>query len=767
MIARGGIVACRELDRWRWSIAIVLLSLVSSPAVDGIGRGDDDPAGVADRPSGGPTPIAAILSLTDEERNRTASVTTRGIVTLADPDLFFFAIQDGSAGIYVKAMHLATDTEWVGRRRTLHLGQEVGVTGVLDRGGFAPVIVLEDMHSGNDAPLPEPLRPDPSRLFHGADNCKRVELTGVVQGFRDDGLHWGLVVEVAARRMLVRISKRHLPGNPSPLVDATVRMTGVVAAIRNTRGDFLSPSLWIARPDDLQILEAAPAGPFETPQVPLGGIGRYRLVPVTGHRLQTEGTVTCALPGRFFFLQEGLNGLRVQTSSDASFVPGDRLRVAGFLDMSRQSASIVEALVKKVGHEDPPEPHPIEPDELVRLNTEARQAGVIAEPSNFDGCLVSFAAKLVEVNPLAPGKVQLILTRGASTVPAVFEGLDISPFTRLLPGSELEVTGVMQIHLQGAEEMASFAADPVIQQLGLQLRSAADVRVLTTPSWWTPRRLAALLAGVLALLAGMLAWVWLLRREIAAQSLLLVREMRTRRDAAVEFQATLRERNRMAATLHDTLLQTLTGIRFQLGACLSRGRSVTDEAAEHLAIAQKMVDLASRELRESVWGLRTMPMEGQSFMDSLAAMVRHLGRGHAEHLACRTTGSPFVVPNFVAGNLLLFAQEAINNALKHADAKKIMLDVDFDPALGTIDLSVRDDGSGFTPGTEAGPEQGHFGLTGMRERIERLGGTFTVDTAPGRGTTIHAKVHKRDYDSQIDPSDGRQALPPVGATTPS
>jgi len=714
-----------------------------------------------------PTPIAEILSLPAEERHRTALVTARGVVTLADPDLFFFAIQDASAGIYVKAMHLAKDAEWVSLRRSLHLGQEVEVKGVLDRGGFAPVIVLEEMRTGGDKPLPEPQRPDPSRLLHGADNCRRVELAGVVQGFRDEGLHWGLVVEVAARRMLARISKRHLPDGPDRLVDATVRMTGVVAAIRNTRGDFLAPSLWIARPDDLEILEAAPAEPFETPQVPLDAIGRYRLEPVTGHRLQTEGTVTCALPGRFFYLQQGLNGLRVQTSSDSSFAPGDRLRVAGFLDMSQQSASIVEALVKKIGHEDPPQPHPIEPDELVRLNTEARQAGVIAEPSNFDGCLVSFPAKLVEVNQLTPGKVQLILSRGASTVPAVFEGLDVSPFTQLLPGSAIDVTGVMQIHLQGAEEMASFAADPVIQQLALQLRSATDVRVLTTPSWWTPQRLAALLAGVLALLAGMLAWVWLLRREISAQSTLLVSEMRTRRDAAVEFQATLRERNRMAANLHDTLLQTLTGIRFQLGACRTHGRLAGEDTAEHLAVARKMVDLAAQELRESVWGLRTAPMEGQSFMESLSAIVKHLGRGHAERIECRSTGTPFVVRNFVAGNLLLCAQEAVNNALQHAGAKSIEVTVDFDAAFGIVKLCVRDDGTGFAPGDEVGPEQGHFGLTGMRERIERLGGTFTLDTAPGRGTSIRAQVCKRDYDSQIDGIEAAAAAAPANPITPT
>jgi signal transduction histidine kinase len=97
------------------------------------------------------------------------------------------------------------------------------------------------------------------------------------------------------------------------------------------------------------------------------------------------------------------------------------------------------------------------------------------------------------------------------------------------------------------------------------------------------------------------------------------------------------------------------------------------------------------------------------------------------------------LPNFVAGNLLLVAQEAISNAIRHAAATAIDVDVAF-AADGGLTLVVRDDGRGFVPGTEAGPAQGHFGLQGMRERIERLGGTFTVETAPGAGTTVTAHV---------------------------
>ena len=66
-----------------------------------------------------------------------------------------------------------------------------------------------------------------------------------------------------------------------------------------------------------------------------------------------------------------------------------------------------------------------------------------------------------------------------------------------------------------------------------------------------------------------------------------------------------------------------------------------------------------------------------------------------------------------------------------------------------IELIIRDDGVGFTPGTQAGPLQGHFGLAGIRERMERLGGTLRIESAPGRGTTLTFRVPLRAYDEAM------------------
>jgi signal transduction histidine kinase len=699
--------------------------------------------------------IAAILSRDPAERDPATIVRTRGVVTLAVPDRFDFAVEDDSAGIWVTALQVSDVEPWRSLRQSLRPGDEVEVTGVLDSGGYAPRIVMQEMRVIGNRPLPAPQSADLARLFSGFDNCRRVELTGVVQGVRDRGREWGLVVSSAARRMLVRISKGTLSTPPEQCIDATVRFAGVVGAVRNSRGEFLAPMLWIGGADDIVIIGEPPSAAFAAPLVPLDRIARYRFDPNSGHRLQTEGTVTSVMEGRSFSIQQGLCGIRVQTVSSPPLEPGDRVHVAGFLDMSRQTAGISDAVVQVVGHGAVPAAERISPQEISHINTEARRLGVIAQPSTYDGCLVTFPARLVEKKTAVPGVGQLVLSSGDVTLSAVYEGEGFEPLRGLEPGSDLVVTGVMQVEMVGDEGLSSVASDPIVKQLSLMLRSPADVRVLRTPSWWTAGRLAVALSGLAAVLVGSLLWVGLLRRQVAATTERLAAEMRRRRDAALEFDASLRERNRLAANLHDTLLQTLTGIDFQLGACRAGGQNNGEQPSTHLDVAQKMVAHAAEELRGSVWALRTMPVVGRSFRESLETIAAQTGHGHPEQIAVRVAGIANDVPQFVAGNLLLVAQEALHNAVHHAGARQIEVMATGDAVKGLIDLTVRDDGRGFTPGSQLGPDQGHFGLSGMRERVERLGGTLSIDSQPGSGTTVHAVVPTRDYDRQIDVGDGR------------
>jgi signal transduction histidine kinase len=653
-------------------------------------------------------------------------------------------VQDATGGIWVSLEHLTV------MPRDLRRGSEVEIEGVTDRGGFAPNLNATTAHILGTAPLPEPLMITEERFFSGADTCSRVTVDGILQGYRNDGKQWRLILERAGRRFLASVPKSLLERDPEALVDARLRLTGVLTSRFNTRGEFVSPRVTLQQPDGLTVLEPPRTEPFAAPFVPLDSVAQFRPQPIGGHRIRTEGTVTFVEPDAFIQVQDGPVGVRVHTRASESVAVGDRVEIAGFLDRGRDTAGLAEAVVRRVGRAPALEPTRITPDRMVEIIAEAHRAGLVAKPGNYDGCLIRFAARLVEIEQTRAGGV-LTLASDQSILRATLRGPEFSRLTGIQPGSTLEVTGIIQIDLSDVYEARERWFNPNVARLELLLRSAEDVVVTGTPSWWTPQRLAIALAAVAGVLAVALTLVWALRRQLAVQTARLADEMRSRREAAVEFEATLRERNRLAANLHDTLLQSLAGIRFQLDACrvVSRqGRD--DDSAEHFAVARRMLDHAAQDLRGSVWALRTMPMPGQTFSESIDTLVGQFSRTHHTPIVLDVAGPPFEVPNFVAGNLLLVTQEAIHNALQHGQPTRVRVDVAFEPTARTIALAVRDDGSGFDEDSVVGPAQGHFGLQGMRERVERLGGTFRVISSHGQGTTIHATVPMRDYDYQLE-----------------
>jgi signal transduction histidine kinase len=252
-----------------------------------------------------------------------------------------------------------------------------------------------------------------------------------------------------------------------------------------------------------------------------------------------------------------------------------------------------------------------------------------------------------------------------------------------------------------------------------------------------------------ALAISAIAWAWFLRREVARQTARVVAEETARREAALEYEVGLRERSRLAANLHDTILQTVTGIGFQLKACEKTRRrddaacGTDDESAElgrHLTVATKMVDHAVDQLRGTVWSLRALPTEGRLFSEALGEAVDRAAAGHDVRIDLEFAADADGLPGFVAGNLLLVMQEAVHNALYHASPGTIAVAVAFDEPSGMVTATVSDDGCGFTTGSQAGPTRGHFGLAGMRERTQRLHGRLEITSSPGRGTTVRAVV---------------------------
>ena len=699
-------------------------------------------------------PIAVVRSLPVAKLATNPPVRIRGVVTLRDESTV--VIQDDTAGIYVN-FAFAHDRGVRTDSRTpdaVQVGVEVEIEGLIDPGGFSPPVMPREVRVLGPKPLPQPRQTDAERFFSGADDSLLIEVTGVVHDVVDAGSDWRLNLESAGRPFVAVVTKSATPDDPQQLVDAEVRLTGVPLSIFNTRGEFLQPKLWVGRPEWFTVVSPPPHPPFECPEVAISSLARFRPEPFRGHRIRTKGVVIHTAPGQAVHLQDGAGGVRVASRSVERFEPGDCVEVAGFIDRRGRVAGLTDAIFRKTDSGPPPNPTAITPDEVVAINTKSAASGVMASPGDYEGCLIRFPARLLEAR-VSHDSGLLLLSAGKTSVVAVADLADFTALRRLMPGSELEVTGIVA---------TEWKVDPtkwpatILDRMTLLIRSPDDVRLLRTPSWWTPQRLGILLAGVAAALAGALAWLWLLRRQVKTQSTLLAAEMRSRRDAAVEFNATLTERNRLAANLHDTLLQTLGGIGFQLDACEgSRGQD-EDDAKVHFEVARRMVNHATSELHSSVWAMRSLPIRQQSFPEALRTLVARIGEGHAAETFVHTSGNLGEVPEFVAGNLLLIVQEAVYNALRHGRPANVRVTVSDEPATQSIRVDVRDAGRGFAVGDAQGVEQGHFGLHGMRERAERLGGTLAIESTPDGGTTVRATVIRRDYDREIGaPADAESA----------
>src|SRR5581483_11400215 len=143
---------------------------------------------------------------------------------------------------------------------------------------------------------------------------------------------------------------------------------------------------------------------------------------------------------------------------------------------------------------------------------------------------------------------------------------------------------------------------------------------------------------------------------------------------------------------------------------------------------------AMHELRNSVWALRTLPVGGVGLRDALLSLAQRLKAERKMPIDVSVEGDLSAVPDFVAGNLVLAVQEALHNALRHANAQRIIVEARRSTNPEQIEISIRDDGVGFEPGTEPKMAEGHFGLTGIRERLKGLDGAVTIDSAPQRGT---------------------------------
>lgn len=651
-------------------------------------------------------------------------VRLRGNLLLVTVPRTAMVLLDGEEGIYVELDRQVSED--------FRLGDVLEVEGVTDAADFAPIVRASSSTRIGPGQLRAPRPTTIADLNAGGYDAAWVEMRGIVRsciptppdrmpvsrgGAPAKGVtesrpreSWLVTFAQGDDKMEVQINGAI---QPSEIVDAEVRLRGVVFNVHNANRQFVRANVQVADRSMVEILTPPPPDAFALPVQPLGEVLRFSPKGFTGHRVHVRGVVTAHKDGHTLWLREGDRGMQVASAQVGYLAPGDEVEVVGFPDHGGYTPSLSDAVFRKIKAGPPPEPQ--------RLTTPEGS-------SRHDANLVQIDATLREVRS-DPDGLSLILDWQGQEVHALLQRALREPPADWQPGSGVQVTGIC---LVGRTNFVRPTGLWLADDLQLWLRAPSDITVLRPAPWLTTQRALGLVMAVAALtLLALIVVAVLARRQIAQRE-------EARKLAEVEFSAMLAERNRLAREIHDTLAQELNAVSMQLELAKNSAKSgAAEPVLPFLAAAHDIVRQSLRAARESIWDMRSHILERTDLGGALRTVAEQLRGGMDCEIRTEVRGRPRRLAPNVENNLLRIGQEAVSNALKHARPRAIELELSFEEAR--VRLVVTDDGTGFDAAAQ-GATGSHFGLRGMRERAAQMNGKLDIGRNPGGGTRLEVSV---------------------------
>lgn len=310
-----------------------------------------------------------------------------------------------------------------------------------------------------------------------------------------------------------------------------------------------------------------------------------------------------------------------------------------------------------------------------------------------------------------------IIPIDVSSVPDAINGINV--------GYGISVAGTCVMDTENWRPNNPF---PQIKGFSLIVRTPDDIRIVSRPPWWTPGHLLVVIGTLLAVLAAIFSWNVSLRRLVERRGHELAEESVARATADLK----VYERTRLAVELHDSIAQNLTGVALEINTANRTADTDLENVHRHLDIAAKSLKSCREELRYCLWDLRNSALESADMEEAIRQTL-------APHIGETSLSVRFCVPrerisDNTAHAILRIVRELSVNAICHGGATSLRVagSVEGDKLL----FSVRDNGCGFDPANCPGVRQGHYGLLGIRERVEGFEGEVRIDSAPGRGTKV-------------------------------
>lgn len=577
-------------------------------------------------------------------------------------------------------------------------------------------------------PLPTPDEIGSDALSNPAFHGRRVCLTArVIDLVKDeiDPRYENLILRDAHGTFSVGLFRQ---ARPTDIVGALVRVVGISVHTGGKR-KFFTPRISISRRENLTILEPAPEDPFDVPTVDDLGYTSAKTVTEMGCR-KAEGRVLAVWGHEHILLRTDAGHIvRADLSRATTDRPacGTRVVAVGFPTTDLFNVNLTRAMMRPCpGASAPPDtPRRVSAAELL-----AGEYGAHQLQPQFHGQLVTLRGRLTDIPSVHGDTVAFELHEGPYKIDVNGEACP-DAVRALKPGSVLDVTGVCVLNTLNWQ---SGNISPRIDGMTIVLRETDDLRIVAHPPWWTVGKLACVVATLLAVIVFIFVWNRILQRLIRRRGKELARMELAKAVADLR----ISERTRLAVDIHDSLSQTLTGVSFQIDAAAQTVGADDAAARGFLTIAKRTLTSCREELRRCLWDLRNNAI-GEP---DLSTAIRHVLEPHAGSVATDVAVdiARASLTDSTAHDLLCIVRELTVNAIRHGHATHIRISGEKRGAR--IRLSVADNGAGFDPAHRPGAAEGHFGLQGIRERLNRLGGSLTLQTSPGNGCTAYIEIGK-------------------------
>jgi len=442
------------------------------------------------------TTVRDVRALNPDQAGQARPVRLRGVVTVLSGWKSSFFFQDATAGISVDRTSDSPE---------LQSGQSVEIQGVTAPGMFAPIINAESLTVLGVSKLP------PARLFGlddlagGKQDSQWIAIRGIVRSAAVKP-SWGrsvlfLEVDIGGGNLVTVRVHDFTEAGLDKLPASTVSVRGVCGTVFNDKRQFLGLRLFVANLGDVKVELPAPADPFNIPLRPLGSLLRFDNQAGALSRIRVRGVVTYSQPGQGLYIQDGLQGVFIQSGQTTRIALGSQLEAVGYPAAGRYSPKLDDAVFRVVGAG----------QALSGLRETV--ADMIVDSDGFpaapyDSVLVQLEGRLVKEIPGADQDL-LLFQDGKFIFTARLPGSEQNR-RKLATGSLMSIIGVCAANADEAHEARSFE---------ILLRSPADLAVLEKATWWNANHAWWVVALLIIVILGMLGWMAVARRQAQLRSL--------------------------------------------------------------------------------------------------------------------------------------------------------------------------------------------------------------------------------------------------------